>query len=143
MALAIGLHYHVVDVDVDIAANLARKALLHAPLVGCPGVLEAEGHGGVAEGSEWRDERRLFLVLNNHFDLVVPRVGVKETQRLRARGGVDYFVDSREDELLLWAGAVQVCVVGTHSPGPVLLLDQDWVCQPLGVFDWPDEGCSE
>ena len=90
----------------DIAANLARKAFLHAPLVGRPGVLEAEGHGGVAEGSEWRDERRLFLVLNCHFDLVVPRVGVEETQRLRARGGIDYLVDPQEDELFLRSGAV-------------------------------------
>ena len=60
--LASGIHHHVVDVDVDVAANLARKALPHAPLVGRPGVLETEGHGGVAEGSEWRDERRLLLV---------------------------------------------------------------------------------
>src|SRR3954464_1372158 len=104
--LASGFHDHVVYVDVDVAANLARKAFLHAPLVGCPGVLEAEGHGGVAEGSEWRDERRLLLVLNSHFDLVVPRVGVEETQRLRTSGGVDYLVDPWEDELLLRAGAV-------------------------------------
>src|SRR3954464_7668612 len=90
--LASGFYDHVVDVNVDIAANLARKAFLHAPLVGRPGVLEAEGHGGVAEGSKWRDERRLFLVLDSHFYLVVSRLGVKETQRLRTRGGIDYLV---------------------------------------------------
>ena len=104
--MASGLHDHVVDVDVDVAANLAREAFLHAPLVGRPGVLEAEGHGGVAEGSEWGDERRLLLVLDGHFDLVVTRIGVEETQRFRARGGINYLVDPREDELLLRAGAV-------------------------------------
>src|SRR3954462_7880539 len=56
---------------------------------------------------------------------------------------MDSLIDPREDELLLWAGAVQVGVGETQSPGPVFLLDQDWVCQPLGVFDWPNEACSK
>jgi hypothetical protein len=41
---------------VYVAANLARKAFLHALLVGGSGVSEAEGHGSVAEASKRRDE---------------------------------------------------------------------------------------
>src|SRR3954463_4000701 len=98
----------------NVAANLARKALLHAPLVGWSGVLDAEYHGGVEECSEWRHERCLLLVIDCHFYLVVTKVGVKESQRHQAHGRVDDLIDPREDELLLWAGAIEICVVDTH-----------------------------
>ena len=61
-------------------ANLAREALLHAPLVGRPGVLDTERHGHVAEGAEWRDEHCLILILDRHIDLVITRVSVEEAQ---------------------------------------------------------------
>lgn len=64
----------------DVAANLTRKALLHAPLVVCAGVLEAERHSDVAEGTKWCDECRFLFVLDRHLDLVVSRVRVEEAQ---------------------------------------------------------------
>ena len=53
---------HIVSVSFDVAANLLIEEHLDSPLISCPGVLESEGHGGVAVRTEGRDERRLDLV---------------------------------------------------------------------------------
>ena len=46
---------HIVDVSFDIVADLLIEAHLDGPLVCRPGVLESEGHGGVAVRTERRD----------------------------------------------------------------------------------------
>ena len=58
-----GFDDHIVDVSFDVAAYLFIKAHRDGPLVGHPGVLEFEGHGGIAIRTERRDERRLDLVI--------------------------------------------------------------------------------
>jgi hypothetical protein len=75
-------------------ANLACEALLHTLLVGGSGVLEAEGHGGVAEGSKRCDEGRFLLVLDGQFDLVIAGVCVKATKRLEPYDQIDGLVNS-------------------------------------------------
>ena len=57
-----GLDNHIVDVSFDVANNLLIEAHLDSPLISHPGVLESEGHGGVAVCTEGRDERCLDLV---------------------------------------------------------------------------------
>ena len=58
IVLPIRLDDIVVDVDVDIAADLTRQALLHATLVRGTSVLEAERHWCVEICTEQRDESR-------------------------------------------------------------------------------------
>ena len=69
-------------------AYLLVKAHLDGPLVGCPGVLESKGHGGVAVCTEGHDERRLDLVFFLEGDLDIARVTVKEGEQFVAGGGV-------------------------------------------------------
>ena len=44
----LGLDDHIIDVSFDVADNLLIEAHLDSPLISHPGVLESEGHGGVA-----------------------------------------------------------------------------------------------
>jgi hypothetical protein len=74
---------HILDVDMDVVANLAHEAFLHAPLIGGSGVSEAEGLGGVAEATEQHDEGHLFFIFLCHLDLVVANVGIQEAEGLR------------------------------------------------------------
>ena len=94
---------------------LRQQAFLHAALESGAGVLQAERHGDVAG------------------------VSIQEGQELTPGSGVDDLVDPREGEWILGAGLVQAGVVDTHAPGLVLLHDEDWVGQPLGVKHFHDE----
>jgi hypothetical protein len=48
ISLLLWLDNHIINLNVDIATNLGREALLHAPLVCGSSIPEAESHGGVA-----------------------------------------------------------------------------------------------
>ena len=50
------------------------EAHLDGPLVGCTGVLESEGHGGIAVRTKRRDERCLDLVIFLQGYLMIARV---------------------------------------------------------------------
>ena len=67
-------------------ADLLIEAHLNGPLIGRPGVLESEGHGGVAVRTEGRNERRLDLVFFLEGDLVIAGVIVKEGEQFTAGG---------------------------------------------------------
>ena len=58
---------------------------------------------------------------------------IQEGQELTPGGRVDNLVDPRESERILGTGLVEAGVVDTHAPGLVLLRDEDWIGQPLGV----------
>jgi len=46
------LNYNIIDVSLDILADLVLEALLDSPLVGGAGVFWPKGHGGEAIGTE-------------------------------------------------------------------------------------------
>ena len=56
------LNHHIIDIGLNILPDLVLKATLDGSLISCTHVLEPEGHGCVAVGAEWRNERRLDLV---------------------------------------------------------------------------------
>ena len=70
---------------------------------------------------------------------MIAGVSIQEGQELTPGSGVDDLVDPRESERVFGAGLVQAGVVDTHVPGLVLLQDEDWVGQPLGVKHFHDE----
>ena len=46
----------LIDVSLDVAADLLIEAHLDSPLISRPGILESKGHGSVAIHTEGRDE---------------------------------------------------------------------------------------
>ena len=92
------------------------EANLDGPLIGRPGVLESEGHGGVAVRTEGRDERRLDLVFFLEGDLVIARVTVKEGEQFIAGGGVYNLIYMRQAEGVFRAVFVKISVINAHSP---------------------------
>ena len=74
------------------------EAYLDGPLVGRPGVLESEGHGGIAIHTERCDERRLDLVVLLKGYLVIAGVTVEEGEQFIADGRVYNLIYSRQTE---------------------------------------------
>ena len=93
-----GLDNHIIDVSFDVAADLLIEAHLDGPLIGRLGILESEGHGGVAVCTEGRDERCLDLVFFLEGDLVIARVTVEEAEQFAAGGGVYNLIYPRQTE---------------------------------------------
>jgi hypothetical protein len=107
-----GLDDDVVDVDLDIAANLFLQSRLHAPLIGGSGVLEPEGHRHVAVYPVRGDEGRLVFVFYLQSYLIISGVGVEERKAFAPCCGVDDLVDSGQGEVVESANFVSlVCCV--------------------------------
>ena len=124
----LGLDDHIVNVSFDVAADLLIEAHLDGPLIGRPGVLESEGHGGVAVCTEGRDERRLDLVFFLEGNLVIAGVTVEEEEQFVAGGGVYNLVYLRQTKRVLRAVFVKINVINTHSPFFILFLNENRVC---------------
>ena len=92
------------------------EAHLDGPLIGRPGVLESEGHSGVAVCTERHDERRLDLVFFLEGDLVITGVIVKEGEQFTAGGGVYNLIYLRQIEGVLRAVFVKISLINAHSP---------------------------
>ncbi|KAI5312930.1 hypothetical protein L3X38_042104 [Prunus dulcis] len=79
-----------------------------------------------------------------HEDLVVAGIGVHEAEELRAGRGVHQLVDSWQQEAILWACFVQICIILAHSPGSTRLLYQNRISKPDRVGYLTDEtDCSK
>jgi hypothetical protein len=70
----------VVYVRVDGPPDVVSENVLHATLVRCTRVPEAEWHRDVAKHPERRDQRSRELVGLLHLYLVIPGVGIKEAK---------------------------------------------------------------
>ena len=73
-----GLHHHVIHIYFKVPANLILEDDIHHPLVGCPRILQAEGHDIVAENSSVNNEESLLLISGIHFYLIVVGKGVEK-----------------------------------------------------------------
>lgn len=69
--LLLRLDHDIVDVGLDVLANLAPWTLLDAALVCGPSVLQSKGHGDIAECSEGSGKRSIDLIVLLHLDLVI------------------------------------------------------------------------
>ena len=85
-------------------------------LIGHPGVLESEGHGGVAIRTKGHDERRLDLVFFLEGDLMIAGVIVEKGEQFIAGGGVYNLVYPRQTEWVFRAMLVKISVINAHSP---------------------------
>src|ERR1044072_7429803 len=78
-----------------------------------------------------------------HWNLVVPRKRIHETQDFITRCSVDQQIYVREGICILRTMLVKVCIVGTHPPLPICLLDHHYDGLPGWVFYFPNELCLE
>jgi hypothetical protein len=90
-----GLYNHIVNVGLDVLANLRLYALLDGLLVNRSSVLEAESQGHVAVDAVRRYERRVFLVRDLQGYLVIARVAVEEARQGTPSGGVNDLINVR------------------------------------------------
>ena len=85
-------------------------------MIGCPGVLEFEGHGGITIRTERHDERRLDLFFFFEGDLVIAGVTIKEGEQFVASGVVYNLVYPRQAEGAFRVMFVKISIINTHSP---------------------------
>ena len=97
-------------------------------MVGRPGVLESERHGGIAIRTERHDEQCVDLVVLFERYLVIAGVTVEEGEEFAASGGVYNLIYPRQTEGVFRAVFVEIDVINAHSPFFILLLNKDWVC---------------
>ena len=83
------------------------------------------------------------MILLCHLYLVVSEEGVHKGKKLVLGHQVHKLINPGQREVVLQAGAIQIHEVDAHSPFPVYLFDQDYIGQPLGIVDFPDEVSSE
>jgi len=111
-------------------------------LVGHPGILEPEGHGGIAICTKRRDERCFDPVVLFEGYLVIAGVTVKEGEEFTAGGGVYNLVYLRQTKGVFRAVFIEIGVINAHSPFFILLLNKNWVCQPLRMIHFFNKsGC--
>ena len=122
------LNHHVIDVSLDVAADLLIEVHLDGPFIGHPGVLESEGHGSVAICTEGHDERCLDLVFFLEGDLVIAGVTDKEGEQFIAGGGVYNLVYLRQTKGVFRVVFVKISVINAHSPFFILFSNENRVC---------------
>ena len=65
---------------------------------------------------------------------MIARVTVKEGEEFIAGGGVYHLVYPRKIKEVFRAVFIEISVINSHSPFFILLLNKDWVCQPLRMI---------
>ena len=85
-------------------------------MLGRLGVLESEGHGGIAVCTKRHDERCLDLVVFLEGYLVIARVTIEEEEQFATGGGVYNLIYPRQTEGVFRAVFVKISVINTHSP---------------------------
>ena len=118
----------MVDVSFNVAADLLIEAHLDCPLVGRPGVLEYEGHGGIVVRTERRDERCFDLVILFEGYLVIAGVTVEEGEEFIAGSGIYNLVYPRQTKGVFRAVFIKISVISTHSPFFIVFLNENRVC---------------
>src|SRR3954470_22193942 len=126
-----------------ITSNLLVKAILYTPLIGRLGTLEPKGHRHIAEGSKGSDERRLLLVLNCHFDLMITGICIQKDQTLATRRSINNLINTGEGKRICWTSFVEIYVVHTHTPTVVLLKHQHRISQPLRMEYFNDKSSRQ
>ena len=69
------------------------------------------------------DEGSMLLIENMHQDMVVPRIGIHETQQRMSRGRVYQLVDPWQWEAIFWTCFIQISEVHVGPPLAIQFLD--------------------
>ena len=68
------LHPHDVSIDLHRSPDMELEHFVHQPLIGCPCILQPEGHEPVVVGPLWSDKGCLLLIWGVRTDLVIPKI---------------------------------------------------------------------
>ena len=70
---------------------------------------------------------------------IITGEAIEEGHDLASGRAIDYFVDPRQREIVLWAGFIETGEVDAHSPLPALFLHPHDIGEPCGVSHGLDE----
>ena len=135
-----GLHQHVIYVHLHGRSYLLLEHPVYQPMISSSCVLESKGHHAIAIGSLPYEERRIFLVIWIHADLVVAGESIHKTEEFMAGYDIYDEVDSRQRETIFWACSVDASEVDAESPLAVRFFYEYVVGQPFRIFHFSD--CS-
>jgi hypothetical protein len=74
------LHYHIINVCLDISSDLSLQDDMYALLICSSSILQAEHHLCIAVYSKWSDERCFLFIINDEANLVIARIGIQKQQ---------------------------------------------------------------
>ena len=129
----------VVHICKYISANLPFEYCFGESGEGGPGILETLRHSDEAISAEGCYKAGASLVFLLHVYLVIAGEAVEERHDLASGRAIDYFVDPRQREIVLWAGLIETGEVYAHSPFPAFFLHHYNIGEPRGVSHWLDE----
>lgn len=78
------LYDHIIDVYLDIPANLVYKHFFHQALVSCLDVLETEWHFPLEEDATIGMKCRFLLIFSFHLDLMITLGCTEKTLELES-----------------------------------------------------------
>src|SRR3954465_11404338 len=115
IAFTVTLESNVVDVAPDGLPGELGENLIHCPLIGSTGVLQSKGHDCVAEYPKRCPEGGVPLVIQVHFDLIVPGESIHKGHPLIASGVVHHDIGDGQRELILRTCVVEVAEVDADA----------------------------
>src|SRR3954468_21692033 len=118
------------------------RAPLDCALVRGTSIFQTKRHGDITISPERGYESSLYLIFYSQFDLVIASCGIQKRQKLAVGRRINHLINTGQSKRIFGACLVQASVIDTHAPSLVLLHDEDWVCQPLGVKHLHDKACS-
>ena len=86
-----------------------------------------------------RHEDDFLLIPRMYAYLVVAKVRVQEVEDFVADCTIYHSVDIKEGVRVFWTHLVKICVVYTHPPLVIILSDDDYIGQQIGVSGLPYE----
>jgi hypothetical protein len=114
---------YVVYVRLNSLPHVVFENVLHTSLVRSAGVSEAKWHRYVAKHAEWCDEGGCELNELLHLYLVVPVIGIKETQEFAPRSKIYDLIDPWQRKMNFGTWFIQSGVIYTHPLLPILFLN--------------------
>ena len=73
---------------------------------------------------------------------MITGVAIEEGEELATGGGVYYLVNAWQDKRIFRAMLIEIGVINAHPPFFILLLNKDWISQPIGMIHLFNEaGC--
>src|SRR3954467_947606 len=123
----------------EISAELGMSASLNCALISGTSILQTKRHGDIAISPERGYKCSLYLIFHSKFDLVIASSSVQKGQKLAAGRRINHLINTGQSKRIFRARLVQASVIDTHAPSLVLLHDEDWIRQPLGVKHFHDE----
>jgi hypothetical protein len=72
------LHYHIINICLDISSDLFFRDDLNALLICSSPVHQTKFHLSIVVDSKWSDERCFFFIVNGEADLMIARIGIQK-----------------------------------------------------------------